>query len=119
MDITEHINKCINLYVIQFRSPISNDILGIKAAEHHEQGKRSSMEDASALFCDLLPEIKMSKIARMEKLSFSEKNVAFFGVYDGHNGTGTSEFLAKYLHLYVAESYVKVHSNFNSFHCFY
>lgn len=67
------------------------------------EGKNHANEDRYFVSEDL------SKLENLDKVKFTE-NVSFVGVYDGHGGSGCSEYLSKVLHRNIA-----AHEKFNSF----
>lgn len=77
----------------------TNEVLGIIVGHAEAQGDRASMEDRSIYFQDFC-----SVLAGVEGVSEEALKMptALFGVYDGHNGSETAEFLKTKLHLNIA-----------------
>ena len=69
------------------------DGLGIRYAEHHEIGKRPTMEDQSIMIGNVGPDVWSDGGGR--------NDVAFFGVYDGHAGKECAIALRDSLHHYI------------------
>merc|ERR1711968_279124 len=69
------------------------DGLGIRFAEHHEIGKRPTMEDESVMIGLVDDQIWADNSGR--------NDVAFFGVYEGHAGNECSVALREYLHDFI------------------
>jgi protein phosphatase 2C family protein 2/3 len=67
--------------------------LGIRFAEHHEIGKRPTMEDQSVMIGHVGSDVWADGRGR--------NDVAFFGVYDGHGGKECAIKLRDSLHHYI------------------
>jgi serine/threonine protein phosphatase PrpC len=72
----------------------TNTRLGLRFGVAEDQGKRDGMEDRMMALGD------MNTMLGLEGEAASQ---AYFGVYDGHMGTSTSNMLAERLHLAVVE----------------
>ena len=70
--------------------------LHIVYSEHHEQGKRKTMEDASSCEVDLRYCSDVLELAGQRSIKLDEYQVALFAVFDGHSGDGAAKFLASH-----------------------
>ncbi len=85
-----------------FKSKASGSVIGCCSGEAHAQGKRATMEDTSCMLNALaIPNPPNGGNSPREKGGGS---FAFFSIYDGHNGNGTSDYLAERLHIEVASA---------------
>lgn len=70
-----------------------------EAYEHHEKGKRRTMEDNFAMKDNLFENVE------------GKPQLGYFGIFDGHGGKSASEWASKNLHTVISDAIAAKESN--------